>query len=87
MTGKYEPLSWQVVTDAKGFEAIHETNEDGGPGDLVAHVFSDHASLISAAPDLFLAIQKLVEAVAWQHANREVEEALAAIQKAWGASK
>jgi hypothetical protein len=51
-TGEYQPLVWQIVTDAKGFQSIHETNEDGQPGDLVANIFGDHAALLLAAPRL-----------------------------------
>lgn len=59
-TGKYEPLHWQVVTDAQGFESIYETDEDGRPGDLVASVFGDNATLLVAAPRLRSALTQLL---------------------------
>jgi hypothetical protein len=44
---------WQIVTDAKGFESIVESDEDGEPkGDLVCHVFGDHGALLLEAPAL-----------------------------------
>ena len=52
-TGEYQPKVWQIVTDEKGFESIHETDEDGLPGDLVAHVFGDNARLIASATEMF----------------------------------
>ncbi len=47
---QYQPLKWQIVTDDLGYQSIHETDEDGRPGDLVAHVFGDHADLVASAP-------------------------------------
>jgi hypothetical protein len=57
----YRADLWQIVTDAKGFESIHETNEDGDPGDLVAHVFgdSDRTKLLRMAPQLLAALKRL----------------------------
>lgn len=59
-TGAYQPLAWQIVTDAKGFESIHETNEDGALGDLVADLFGDHGALLLAAPRLLVALVQLL---------------------------
>ncbi len=59
-TGEYQSDVWQIVTDTLGYESIYETNEDGGPGDLVAHVFGDNAALIVAAPRLRKALQSLL---------------------------
>lgn len=59
-TGAYQSDAWQIVTDAKGFESIHETDEDGRPGDLVAHVFGDNAALVRAAPALARALRELL---------------------------
>lgn len=62
-TGDYEPLVWQPVFDAKGFGSIHETDEDGAPGDLIAEVFhSDHFNLMLAAPTLLSALEAWVAA-------------------------
>lgn len=43
---------WQIKIDALGYSSIYGTNEDGGPGDLVAHIYADDEHLVSAAPDL-----------------------------------
>jgi hypothetical protein len=51
-TGAYEPLKWQLVRDSLGYGEVYETNEDGGTGDLVASVYSDHEHLIANAPRL-----------------------------------
>lgn len=59
-TGNYEPMVWQIITDAKGFESIHETDEDGRPGDLVADVFGDSAALVVNAPRLRRALLQLL---------------------------
>lgn len=58
--GKYQPLVWQIVTDELGYGSIHETDEDGKPGDLVADVFGDHASLLLSAPRLRFALIDLL---------------------------
>ena len=59
-TGEYQQLQWQLVHDSLGYGEIYETAEDGGPGDLVASVFSDHEHLIAAAPDLLAALVVMV---------------------------
>lgn len=59
-SGEYEPLKWQLVRDDLGYGEIYETNEDGGPGDLVAHVFGDHEHLIATAPRLRSALIQLL---------------------------
>lgn len=59
-TGEYQPLVWQIVTDANGFGSIYETNEDGNPGDLVADVFGDHGALLVSAPRLRAALMQLL---------------------------
>lgn len=59
-TGEYQPLDWQIVRNDLGFESIHETDEDGAPGDLVAHVLGDHAPLVVAAPRLRSALMNLL---------------------------
>lgn len=59
-TGKYEPFVWQIVKDRLGYDSVHETNEDGGPGDIVCDVYGDHASLIEAAPALRKALMGLL---------------------------
>lgn len=87
-TGKYEPLVWQIVTDPKGFQSVHETDEDGGPGDLVCNVYGDHASLIEAAPALRKALMSLL-AIAGTPITERQEAAFAearAILKATGAA-
>jgi hypothetical protein len=59
-TGEYEPLKWQLVRDSLGYGEIYETNEDGGPGDLVASVYADHEHLIANAPRLRSALIQLL---------------------------
>ena len=58
--GRYQPLVWQIVTDELGYDSIHETDEDGKPGDLVADVFGDHANLLVSAPRLLKALTALL---------------------------
>lgn len=58
--GWYRADVWQFVISELGFEYIHETNEDGGPGDLVAEVYGDNASLIVAAPVMLAALRRVV---------------------------
>lgn len=72
-TGAYQSDAWQIVTDAKGFESIHETDEDGRPGDLVAHVFGDNAALVRAAPQLCNASVRYMAAVAALGARSEID--------------
>jgi len=55
---EYQPLKWQVVVDGLGYSSVHETDEDGKPGDLVAHTYGDHINLIGAAPALLAAAEK-----------------------------
>lgn len=50
--GEYRADLWQVAADKLGHQSIYETNEDGGPGDLVAQVYGDRAALIAATPEL-----------------------------------
>lgn len=50
--GEYQARKWQIVTDHLGYENVYETNEDGGPGDLVAEAYGD-ARLIAASPALY----------------------------------
>lgn len=59
-TGEYQPDAWQVVVDQLGYESIHETDEDGRPGDLVAHVYGDNVALVSSAPRLRKALTALL---------------------------
>jgi len=59
-SGEYEPLKWQLVRDDLGYGEIYETNEDGWPGDLVAHVFGDHEHLIATAPRLHSVLIQLI---------------------------
>ena len=59
-TGEYQPDAWQVVVDHLGYESIHETDEDGSPGDLVAHVYGDNVALVSSAPRLRKALTALL---------------------------
>lgn len=59
--GEYQPLVWQIVTDDFGFQALHETNEDGGAGDLIALIYNDdHSALLLNAPRLLLALGQLI---------------------------
>lgn len=52
---------WHILTDDKGFESIVESDEDGEPkGDLVCHVFGDHAALLRDAPELRETLRLLV---------------------------
>lgn len=57
---EYQPLKWQVVVDGLGYSSVHETDEDGKPGDLVAHTYGDHIELIAAAPSLRSALVDLL---------------------------
>lgn len=59
-TGEYQPLAWQIVIDGLGYSSVHETDEDGKPGDLVAHTYGDHINLIAAAPRLRSALTSLL---------------------------
>jgi hypothetical protein len=59
-SSEYEPLKWQLVRDDLGYGSIYETDEDGRPGDLVAHVFGDHEHLIGTAPRLRSALIQLL---------------------------
>jgi hypothetical protein len=74
--GIYRADGWQIVTDDLGYDSIHETNENGGPGDLVCDVFGDskRSDLIAAAPDLYAALSDLIPHV-WV---AEGDDALAA---------
>ncbi len=56
----YDPLKWQIVTDDNGFYCLHETDEDGRPGDLVAELYGDHSALIVSAPRLRSALIALL---------------------------
>lgn len=58
--GEYQPDAWQIVVDALGYPSIHETDEDGRPGDLVAHCFADNEKLIVNAPRLRSALAQLL---------------------------
>ena len=58
--GQYDASNWQVARDELGFDSIHETAEDGRPGDLVAHVFSNDEHLIALAPRLRSALIQLL---------------------------
>lgn len=63
-TGEYEPLVWQIITGKQGYVSLHETDEDGNPGDLIAQVCNhDHLKLLAAAPDLLSALQSAVGAM------------------------
>lgn len=59
-TQEYQPLVWQITVDELGYQAIHETDEGGRPGDLVAEVFGDGAELIVNAPRLRRALLQLL---------------------------
>lgn len=59
-TGTYQPLAWQIEIDAFGYASIHETDEDGGSGDLVAQCFGDHEALLLSAPRLRSALIQLL---------------------------
>lgn len=62
-TGEYQPLAWQIVIDGLGYSSVHETDEDGKPGDLVAHTYGDHINLIVAAPRLLQSVAQLLRVV------------------------
>ena len=59
-TGEYRPDVWQVVVDQLGYESVYETDEDGRPGDLVAHVYGDNVALVTSAPRLRKALIALL---------------------------
>lgn len=95
-TGEYQPMAWQIVSDASGL-SVHETDEDGKPGDLVADVWGGHSALIAAAPDLLQAAKTALNiADNWIHdqlggttsregALIELDPVRAAIARATGA--
>jgi hypothetical protein len=49
--------AWQIKVDGFGYPSIHDTDEDGNPGDLIAHTFADHEHLICSAPELLAALE------------------------------
>ncbi|MHA0335798.1 hypothetical protein [Sphingomonas aquatilis] len=71
--GHYQPLAWQIVTDELGYGSIHETDEDGKPGDLVADVFGDHANLLVSAPRLLKALTALLSIAGTPVTERQAE--------------
>ena len=57
----YDVGAWQIKVDGFGYPSIYGTDEDGNPGDLVAHCFADHENLICTAPELLRDCERLVE--------------------------
>lgn len=84
-SGKYEPLRWQIERDQLGYDSISETDEDGRPGDLVAHVFSNHEHLVAAAPRLRSALIQIL-AVAGTPTTDSQKAVFAEARNALGAS-
>lgn len=71
-TGEYQPLAWQIVTDGLGYQSIHETDEDGNPGDIVAEVNSDHIMLLANAAELRSALIDLLAIAGTPITDRQV---------------
>ncbi len=71
MSGDYQPLVWQIVTNEKGFQSLHETNEDGAPGDLIAHLFrEDYAEALLALPEMMATLKLIAATPAWGYPER-----------------
>jgi hypothetical protein len=88
-TGEYQSDVWQVVTDGFGYESIHETNEDGRAGDLVAHVYGDNAALVCTAPRLrksLIALLAVASPPLTDRQSKVLAEARAAIAASLGVS-
>ncbi len=79
---------WQIKVDALGYPSIYGTDEDGRPGDLVAHCFADHEHLIRSAPELLAALKGvLAKVIVWDgNPDEMIRSARAAIAKAEGRS-
>lgn len=55
---------WHVIADSQGYANIHhKSDDDGDTGDIVATCFQDddHAHLIAAAPELYDALQLVLD--------------------------
>ena len=62
MSAFYDVGAWQIKEDGFGYPSIYGTDEDGNPGDLVAHTFAGHEHVIAAAPDLLAALERMIAA-------------------------
>lgn len=88
-TGEYQPLAWQIVTDDLGYQSIHETDEDGNPGDLIAEVNGDHIMLLVNAAELRSALVDLLAIAGTPITDRQAavfDAARAAAARAGGAA-
>ena len=80
MSAAYDVGAWQIKVDALGYPSIYGTDEDGKPGDLVAHTFADHERLIVCAPDLLSALYQYRDDLRYPPAPDSVTRRLAMVE-------
>ena len=80
MSAPYDVGAWQIKEDGFGYPSIYGTDEDGNPGDLVAHTFADHERLIVCAPAMLAALYQYRDDLRYPPAPDSVKRRLAMIE-------